>query len=273
MGRLRELDPGASIASYFGSELRYYRTAAGYSQEHLGSLINYTGALVCMVETGKRPPSLDFTKRCDEALNTGGALERIWPLVNRQNFPDWLRTYVDLEATATVIRDFQPTVVPGLVQTEDYMRAQLACLPRPNSRTIDELIAARMSRQAILGNDLPSLLWFIVDESVLHRSIGGTSVMRAQLRRLLEVGELPQVVLQVVPYSTGAYAGLDGPLTIFSFDDGPDIAYTEGHARCATVIHQPDRLGECNLALELTQAAALAPQSSASLIKATMEGL
>src|SRR5215469_8916492 len=98
-----ELDPSSSVLAYFGSELRRFRVAAGLSQERLGEVVNYTGALVGLVETAKRTPSRDFAELCDQALETDGALSRLWPLVNRGSFPSWFRGFVELEATATSI--------------------------------------------------------------------------------------------------------------------------------------------------------------------------
>src|ERR1700749_1324030 len=118
-----ELDPSSSVLAYFGSELRRYRAAAGLSQGQLGEIVNYTGALIGMVETAKRTPSQEFAQLCDSALETGGALSRLWPLVKRDNFPKWFRGFVELEAAATSIDWFEPQNVPGLLQTEDYARA------------------------------------------------------------------------------------------------------------------------------------------------------
>lgn len=103
----RELDASSSVAAYFGSELRRLRTAADLSQGRLGEIINYTGALVGLIETAKRTPSRDFAERCDAALDTDGALSRLWPLVNRGNFPSWFRGYVELESSATAIKSFE----------------------------------------------------------------------------------------------------------------------------------------------------------------------
>ena len=87
MTQARELDPSSSVLAYFGSELRRFRTAANLTQGQLGDAINYTGALVGLIETAKRTPARDFAERCDAVLNTDGALIRLWPLVNQPSLP------------------------------------------------------------------------------------------------------------------------------------------------------------------------------------------
>ena len=154
MTQARELDPSASVLAYFGSELRRFRTAADMTQGQLGEAINYTGALVGLVETAKRTPAREFAELCDEVLNTDGALIRLWPLLNRAVYPSWFRGYVDLEATATRILSFDVQLVPGLLQTENYARAVLLAGRHPN---IDELVAARLDRQHILNQQHPPL--------------------------------------------------------------------------------------------------------------------
>lgn len=269
MTQARELDPSSSVLAYFGSELRRFRTAANLSQGQLGEVINYTGALVGLIETAKRTPSRDFAERCDDALNTDGALSRLWPLVNQQLFPGWFRGYVELEATATRILSFVVQLVPGLLQTERYARAVLLAGRHPN---IDELAAARLDRQHILNQSQPPLYWVVLDEGVLRRRVGGPEVMREQLKRLVELATSPRIVVQVLPHDAGAHAGGDGPLTILSFDEGPDAVYIEGIGS-GQLMTRPEEVERCHLIYDLVRAVALSPEASADMIVATMEEL
>jgi transcriptional regulator with XRE-family HTH domain len=274
MAQPLDLDPSSSVAAYFGAELRRYRVAADLTQERLGEVINYTGALVGLVETAKRTPTREFAERCDVALDTDGALIRLWPLLQRATFPAFVRHFVELEATATQIRSFECQLVPGLLQTVDYARAVLGA--RAISSTpdvLDEAIAARLSRQAILGKSPAPLCWFVLDEAVLRRRVGGQATMRAQLAHFLEVTTLPNVFVQVVPFDAGEYPGLDGGLTLLSFVDAPDIGYIESHGGSSVLIESPGPVAECNLAFDLTRATALSPRRSADMIKAAMEDL
>lgn len=269
----RELDPSASVPAYFGAELRRYRKAAGLTQEELGEKISYTGALISLVEAAKRTPTRQFADSCDRALQTDGALSRIWPLVSRSTFPSWFRGYVELEATATAIRSIEPLLVPGLLQTADYARTVLNVrASRSPYVELDDIVGARIDRQSLLTKFSAPLCWFIVDETVLRRPIGDGQLMRAQLAAMLDASEMPNVVLQVVPYEAGEYAGLDGALTILSFEDGPDVGYTEGHGS-ASLIQSPEQLARCSVGYDLTRAVALSPKLSADKIRATMEDL
>lgn len=264
-----ELDPSSSVLAYFGSELRRYRIAAELSQERLGEAINYTGALVGLVETAKRTPTREFAELCDAALETGGALARLWPLVNRGHFPSWFRGFVELEATATTIEWFEPQNVPGLLQTEDYARALIqACW----SESAEQQVSARMERQRVLDNPTSPLLWTILDEAVLRRPIGGQAVMRGQLKRLAELMETQRVVLQVLPYEAGAHACSDGAMIILGFNEGPDVVYIEGYGS-GQLVNLPNEVRRCRLRYDLARAAALSPEASVAKIEALMEGL
>lgn len=113
MSALPDLDPSSSVLAFFGAELRRLRSAAGMSQEDLGQRVCYSGSLVGMVETARRAPTWDFAERCDDALATGGALARLWPLVSQEALPRWFRPFAELEGVATSIRSWEPLVVPG----------------------------------------------------------------------------------------------------------------------------------------------------------------
>ena len=268
----RELDPSSSVLAFFGAELRRYRETSNLSQERLGKAINYTGALVGLIETARRSPSKDLAERCDAVLETDGALMRLWALVQRGAFPEWVRDFVELEATASAIRSFECQLIPGLLQVEEYARAVLRVRPsRFSPAQLDEAVAARLSRQSILSGSSPPLAWYILDEAILRRPIGDKATMRAQLARLLDVGDSPHVFVQVVPFTAGEYPGLDGGLTLLSFDERPDVGYMEGHGGSAVLIESPGQVAECSLAYDMTRAVALSPKLSADMIAAAME--
>src|ERR1700722_946418 len=171
--RQRELEPSASVPAYFGAELRRLRKLSGLSQEELGAKINYTGALVIMIEMALRTPSLQFAEMCDRVLETDGALARLWPLVNKTIYPSWFQGFVKLEAAATAILYFEAQNVPGLLQTEGYARAMLqACW----SEDVEQRVTARLDRQQILERPSTPLVWAILDEAVLRRPVGGRDV-------------------------------------------------------------------------------------------------
>lgn len=125
----RELDSASSPLAFFAMELRRLREQAELTQEQLAQEISYSTALVSMVETGKRNPSRDFTRRCDERLNSGGLLMRIWPLLANTAYSTQFQPWLEIELHAHALRTWQPLLVPGLLQTADYARAILSAEP------------------------------------------------------------------------------------------------------------------------------------------------
>ncbi len=147
--------------------------------------------MISKIETGDRPPAEDFPPRLDAVpeLDTRGALSRLWDQLKkgqRQRLYGWFQEWVGIGARATVLRWYEPLVVPGLLQTEEYARAILSARPGGNLDDLDEQVAARLARQAVLDRTGAPQLWCILDEGVLHRAIGGSKVMRSQLYHLDE---------------------------------------------------------------------------------------
>jgi transcriptional regulator with XRE-family HTH domain len=258
--------PTGSALAYFGDELRFHREAERLTQEQLGSAINFSESMVGMVETGKRAPKPDFIKRCDAVLHTGGALARLWKRITESTYPVWFRTFAELEPEATVMLKFEPLVVPGLLQNEDYAREVLrAGRPRDTDEQIEQHVAARLRRQEILTRDKPPLLWVVLDEAVLRRPVGGAEVMHAQLVRLLEVSAAPDVVLQVLPFAAGEHAKMSGPMTIMTLPDVGDVVYVEGPGS-GQIIARPEDVANSALLFDLLRATALSPADSAAMI-------
>src|ERR1700729_1687691 len=156
----------------FAEELRRARSAAGLTQDQLAERVGYSPSLVAHVETGSRAPSLDFARRGDEALSTGGVLARLQPFGRSEAYPAWFRDWVEVEREAVSLRWFEPLLIPGLLQTEEDARAVLAAAPPASpEEEVERLVSARMDRQAILDQAGPPLLWVILDEGVLTRPV------------------------------------------------------------------------------------------------------
>ncbi len=267
MASARELDPGASTLAFFGAELRRHRIAAGLSQDDLGRVINFSAALVGRVEMAERMPSQDFAERCDEALSTGGFFGRFRDLVKREAFPTWFEPFIEYEARATKICNWDNRVVPGLLQTEDYARVVMrAGRPRAAPGVIERDVAARMDRQSILERERPPLLWCVLDEAVLRRPIGGAETMREQLKRLIEAADSTNVVLQVLPFAVTEHPGADGPLAILESDGEPPVAFAEGW-RNERMIDSATDVADAVMVFDLVRAAALPRGASLDLIR------
>ncbi|MFD7335113.1 helix-turn-helix domain-containing protein [Streptomyces violascens] len=267
MTNIRHLDPSASPLDYYGSELRRLREAAGLTREALGGIIFVTGSLVGQIETAHKVPTRDFSERVDAGLGTDGMFSRLVGMVLRSQLPTWFQPYADLEARATYISTFQAQMMYGLLQTEDYARAILATGMPSN---LDDLLAARMERQRLLRRDHPPMIWVVLDEAALLRPIGGSEVMRNQLRHLLSFRDQRWVRIQVLPFAAGGHASLIGSFNMLRFDDDPDLVYTEdlisGHMTA-----NPETVREGSLRYAHLQAAALSVEESAALIARVME--
>ncbi|MEU6510543.1 Scr1 family TA system antitoxin-like transcriptional regulator [Streptomyces sp. NPDC046942] len=138
--------------------------------------------------------------------------------------------YLALEAGATHLANYQPMLVPGLLQTEDYARAVISQMRKDLSPPqVESLVRVRMERQnSRLCGEAPARLWAILDEAVLRRTVGSVEVMRDQMRTLVEASEQPNVTVQLLPFSLGAHPGLYGPFVILTFPDPtPDLVWLE----------------------------------------------
>lgn len=229
----RDEDQDGTPQGVFGAELRYYRERAGLSQTDLASLVNVSHDVISKIETGERPPAKDFPERLDAVpeLDTRDGLARLWGNLRKglrnKAIPGWFRPWAHVEAEAATLRWWEPLVIPGLFQTEDYARAILAARPSADPDTISGHLTGRMQRQAILDGAGAPQIWSVVDEGVLHRRIGNAKTMHDQLEHLADLSARPKVSVQIVPSETGAHAGLLGAFIIADLDGSPGMVYLE----------------------------------------------
>jgi hypothetical protein len=156
--------------------------------------------------------------------------------------PAWFRAYVDLESAASLIRTYEGQYIPGLLQTDDYIRAVVhGAHLTDTSDDVGRRVRLRMARQTLLTRDQPPRLWAVLDEAALRRPVGGPEVMRGQLERLLEATKLANVTLQVLPFAAGAHPAMAGAFSVLRFGDQelPDVVYLE-HLTGASYLSKPD---------------------------------
>jgi transcriptional regulator with XRE-family HTH domain len=255
-----------STLEFLGGELRRARRDRGLSQEELAQRINYSSSLVGMVEIGHRTPSQDFVGRLDAALESGGFFERLLALVRADAAPPWLREWIQVEAEATLIRWFEPSLIPGLLQTEAYARAVLTGGGMLREAEIEQRVASRLARQAVLSREAPPEVVFVVDESVLRRQIGDVAVMAEQFGHLLNVGELAHVDIHVVPAEVGMHPGLAGPFILARTTDGAEVAHLDNQLR-AHVTDRSEDVDSLQRAWERVRGEALPRRASRKLIQ------
>ncbi|MFI9752263.1 helix-turn-helix domain-containing protein [Streptomyces collinus] len=267
MTHINALDPGASPLDYYGFELRRQREAAGLTQRQLGDILNYTGSLVGQIETARKLPTPEFSERADAALGTDGMFSRLVELVLRSRLPAWFQQVAELEGRATEISTFQTHAIHGLLQTPQYARAVLGVL---DDTDLEDRTAVRLARQRILEKGQAAVIWMVISESVLYQEVGGRETMRGQLAHLLAFERIPAVNIQVLPFSAGAHAGMQGSFTLFRFASDAAIVYTEGYGSGHPAAN-PDTVKDCSLCYDHLQAAALSLRDSAELIRRLME--
>jgi transcriptional regulator with XRE-family HTH domain len=268
----RENDLDGTPQGVFGAELRYYRERAGLSQTDLAALVNISHDVISKIETGDRPPAKDFPERLDAVpeLDTRGGLTRIWGNLRKglrhRAVPGWFQPWTHFEAQAATLRWYEPLLVPGLLQTEDYARAILAASPGGKRDDLDDQVGARMDRQAAaLARAHAPQLWSVVDEGVLLRCIGGAKVMHDQLVHLADVAENPQTTIQVIPASAGAHAGLLGGFIIADLDGAASMVYLETAAE-GQIADSPAIVAHAMLRFDALRSEALPRAASRDLI-------
>jgi transcriptional regulator with XRE-family HTH domain len=266
-------DRAASPLRVFGAMLRSYRVKAGMSLEQLGARVYLSDDMVGKIENGQRVPTEQFAAACDAVpeLNTGGALTELRELLKdylkQRAYPGWFLRWPEKEAQATILRSFELVVIPGLLQTQGYARALLDNRIGCNSEDVDESVAARMERQALLDRTKPPELWVAIEEAVLHRPVGGPAIMREQLNHLLGVADRPNIVLQVIPASVGVHPALAGSgFVIADFADAPPVAYQETQVG-GQVIEDHDDIATLLATWDRLRAEALPRRASLDLIE------
>lgn len=202
------------------------------------------------------------------------AVRKEWWEKRSAGIPEKFDVYLGLEALASVLEAYDNAIVHGLLQTADYARTLLkGTRPDLPGRNVEQRVETRMRRQEILTRKSPSPLelWWIVDESVLRRQIGSPEIMHAQIEHLIDVSELPNVHILVMPNNMGAHPSMDGPFAILHFGAGENqVVYTEGQAG-NLYLEREDDLRRCQLTMRLTVAACPGPEKSLELLKQISE--
>ena len=240
-----------------GAQLRRLRTELGLSREEAGETIRASEWKIHRLENGqvgfKERDVIDLLRLYEvtdpddvaafllliREANTPGWWQHYGDVL-----PRWFRTYVDLESAATLIRTYEGQFIPGLLQTDDYMRAVIGGAQlEESSEEMGRRVRLRMARQTLLTREHPPRLWAVVDEAAMRRPVGGPEVMRGQLERLIDASKLPNVTLQVLPFAVGAHSGMPGAFSILRFADPelPDVVYLE-HLTNAVYLDKRDEV-------------------------------
>lgn len=218
------------------AELRRVRLEAGLTQDQVAEAMDWSLSKVIRIENGSVSISTNDLKailqyykitdseRVEDLIAIGRvARERSWWSEYRDIASRQLLQLIEYEAAALISRNFQLSAVPGLLQSEDYARSALKKNnPDRTREEVDKLVGIRMRRQELIDRADPPRLFFVLDEAVVRRQVGGPAVMRGQLRRLIDASAKPNVTVEVVPFSAGIHPGTLGPFVIHEFPDDAD---------------------------------------------------
>jgi hypothetical protein len=259
-------------------QLRLLREQAGLTLEQAAPQLDFSVSKLSRIENAQVMIDVHWVKSMLDVYDVGGVRwTEMLDLAREANQPGWWKayglgnnSYIAFETEATRVQDFTPLYVPGLLQTADYARALMIAVPvRRTPEGLEQEIGARLHRQhRLTSTEDPIELVAVVDESVLHRPVGGAEVMRAQLAHMAALAQLDTVKLHVLPSTVGAHAALVSGFIILHFGnlDEPDMAYVE-HALGALTLDKDGEVARAKLTFERVVSDALDPAESLALIR------
>ncbi|MDO0932832.1 helix-turn-helix transcriptional regulator [Streptomyces sp. DG2A-72] len=214
----------------FGAVVQALREHAGLSREEFGERVGLSKHTVASVELGRRMPDPEFAERSEPVLgNTGAVRNAAKHLAPQPGLAAWFRRWARLETTAITLCTYESRMVPGLLQTKDYVQALAADqLPPLDDSQIEERWAARAERQRLLRERPNTAFSFILEEHLFLRRTGGVDVTRALIDHVQEIAQLRNVEIQIMPLVQESHAGLQGPMRLLETPDNQWFAYCEG---------------------------------------------
>ncbi|MFI8909971.1 helix-turn-helix domain-containing protein [Streptomyces albidoflavus] len=270
--RAKEVDPTGSNKKLFGVRLRRMRSARGWSLDYLVTKIPMSKSQLARVERGEYLAPEKIPELLDDVFGTDELFVQLYALACREAVQDQYQRRMECEAKAVSIKEYAGTLIPGLLQTDDYALALFAAT-RPGDRAWqEEQLAVRKQRQTRLyGPDAPHLA-VLLDEAAIRRPIGGPEVMRRQLEFLVSMVDTPSCVIQLLPYSHGEHSLLGGSLALFTLPEGNSIAYEES-IDSGALLEAPAAVQQRMLRWERLWGCALSPQETAAFLNDVMEAL
>ncbi|WP_327225081.1 helix-turn-helix transcriptional regulator [Streptomyces platensis] len=262
-----EDDDRATPRSVLGRRLRRLREAADLSQRALADKVGYPHTYLSRVERGEQLPSEALAEQLDTHFATDGLFVELLAMAQDASIPDYGRAVVDSERKATRIQVFGSSLIPGLLQTEDYAHALFReSLPGESEERRNGRVATRMRRKRVFEKEQAPYYWAIMDEAALRRPIGTKSTMRTQLRYVLKRVESPRVSAQVLPFAQGAHPMLGGSLSLHTLRNGSTLAYVESFAS-GLPVESPERILELTQRFDVARSKALPERETLDLIR------
>jgi transcriptional regulator with XRE-family HTH domain len=271
------------------TELRRARLDVGVTQEQVATAMDWSLSKLIRIENGSTvgismndlKAILAYYKITDEARTaelialSRRARERSWWNDYRDMSPRLVQL-IEYESASFIIRNFQPLLIPGLLQTEQYATAVMRNYsPQATEQEVKTGIEIRMKRQQVLQQPDMPLMFFIMDEAAVRRLVGGPEAMRHQIERLLDESDKPTVTIEVVPFSAGAHPGMQGSFMLFEFPDAEDddALYLEGPSDIRLNRDDAEEISSFRERFEVLRELSLGPQGSADLLRLLLSEL
>ncbi|NEA64281.1 Scr1 family TA system antitoxin-like transcriptional regulator [Streptomyces sp. SID12488] len=270
------IEPGDDMAPMIevvGGVIKFHREAAGMSVADFGAAMRYGEDLIRKVERGARIPRVEFLYSADELVNARGAIVAMRKYVEDAQYPKKVRDLKELEGRAVELLLYGNHNIHGLLQTPEYAKALFETRQPPlSSGEVEREVAARMARKTVFDREPTPSFSFIQEQVTLERPIGGKMVLRRQLEHLLEVSELRNVMIQVMPTDREDHASMQGLIQVLKFADGSAVGRCEG-AFNARPISSPRDLRVLELRYGMIRAQALPPGESLAFIERALGAL
>ncbi|MGP4114778.1 helix-turn-helix domain-containing protein [Streptomyces sp. 4N509B] len=264
-------DGRGNLRRMLGEEVKSQRERRGWTQKDLEAKTRYNHAYFSRVESGDQLPSEALATGLDVLFENGGVISRMLEAIKRGSIHDYSRGAAKKERKATRIQVFNSSLVPGLLQSEDYMRALFtSSTPGISEEEVNASVVGRMNRQKVFEREDPPLYWAIMDEAALKRPIGGRECMARQCENLVRATQSPNVTVQVYPFDQGGYPMLGGSLTLLAMPDGEHLAHVENF-KSGELVESPKRVAELTQLFDWVRMYALCPVESLKLIEKYME--
>ncbi|MEU4350013.1 helix-turn-helix transcriptional regulator [Streptomyces sp. NPDC023838] len=258
---------------YCGDQVKLWRESAGVTREELAKATNYQYEYVKSMENGRRKPTLRLLQVGDELCGAKGKLVAAHQYLKPDPFPARSQNYMLVEAEAIAIHWYEPLLIPGLLQTEEYARALISeSYPPLDDETVAERVEARMRRQDALRARPSAVFNFVMYEAALRTFVGSRDVMKRQLDHVLGAGELRNVSVQVLPMGRCPGVALNGPLILLDTCDHEQYAFAEGQ-KTSVLYADPAKVSQLTQTHGMIRLHALSVEESTGFISKLAEEL
>ena len=269
------------------AELRRLRGEAQLSREQVEEQTGVNEGTLYRLETARARPQrrtlmalldlyeVDDAVRIDLLAIAKSSDGQGWLRSYHTALPGEYSAYISFEAEAQSVRNYESLFVPGLLQTEEYARAVVSgALPIAAKDEVDQRVQARLERQQLLNADNPLELWAVVDEATVRRMVGGSQIMRAQLRHLIDMAARPNVTVQIIPFEAGAHPGMPGSFVLMDFADPLDLDLVYIDTLAGDLFLESDEdIHRYRQMFDYLRAIALAPDKTVNTISSALAGL